>query len=326
MNTNTKENRIELYKQIEKIRETKIIAYVTSSRIGMETQIAPDILPKILEHLDAIGDTKKISLFLCTNGGIITTAWSLVNLIRSFCKEFEVIVPLNCFSSGTLICLGADNIIMTKQALLGPVDPSINGPFNPANGNGTKLPLSVEHVNAYIEMAKKDVGIKSQEGLSNVLIELSNAVSPIALGNAYKTRAQIQMLAHKLLNLRNKKINTTYEKNIIKFLCSESGSHDYSICRKEAREFLKLPIETPSMELYSLIKQIFRNISNDMEMESPFDPQILSLSNDNFSCKRALIESSCYGSDIYVTEGSFIKTINSPIKINRTKEGWIHEQ
>ena len=35
------------------------------------------------------------------------------------------------------------------------------------------------------------------------------------------------------------------EDAIIKFLCSESGSHDYSILRQEAKESLGLDIEKP---------------------------------------------------------------------------------
>lgn len=90
--------RLELYKQLEAQRNSKLLVYVTSTRQGLETQIANDILPKFSEHLDRIGDTQKISLFLYTNGGNTLTAWSLVNLIRSFCEELEVIIPSNCFS------------------------------------------------------------------------------------------------------------------------------------------------------------------------------------------------------------------------------------
>ena len=154
-----RQDRIELYKQIEAERNSKLLVYVTSTRGGLETQIANDILPKFTEHLDMLGDTEKITLYLYTNGGNTLAAWSLVNLIRSFCKKFEVIIPANCFSSGTLICLGSDNIVMTKQATLGPIDPSVNGPFNPnipgINDPNAKLPVSVEFVNAYVEMAKE---------------------------------------------------------------------------------------------------------------------------------------------------------------------------
>ena len=97
-----RQERLDLYRQLEQQRDSKLIVYVTGTRSGFETQIANDVLPKFSEHLDKIGDTKKISLYLYTNGGDTLTAWSLVNLIRSFCSELEIIIPSNCFSSGTL--------------------------------------------------------------------------------------------------------------------------------------------------------------------------------------------------------------------------------
>ena len=83
-------DRKEWYKTIEKERDSKLIVYITGTRPGLETQIANDILPMFVEHLDRIGDVEKISLLLYTNGGDTLAAWSLVNLIRSFCKNFEV--------------------------------------------------------------------------------------------------------------------------------------------------------------------------------------------------------------------------------------------
>ena len=55
-------DRLNLYNRLESQRNSKLLVYVTSTRQGLETQIANDILPKFTEHLDSIGDTKKISL------------------------------------------------------------------------------------------------------------------------------------------------------------------------------------------------------------------------------------------------------------------------
>lgn len=333
-----RKDRLELYNKLEKLRESKLLVYITSTRHGLETQIANDILPKFSEHLDCIGDTKKISLFLYTNGGNTLTAWSLVNLIRSFCEELEVIIPSNCFSSGTLIGLGADKLIMTKQASLGPIDPSINGPLNPMIPGipdpHAKVPVSVEFVNAYIEMAKKDFGITDQRNMTDILLSLSEKIHPLTLGQVYKSKSQIQMLARKLM--RYQKLGDEKEDAIIKFLCSESGSHDYSICRKEAKENLGLNIEKPSEELYKIIKKIYDDISNELEMEIPYNPAILLNTSScyAYTFRRGLIESLENGSDVYISEGELIKQTYMPssglepqitLTDNRTFEGWKHE-
>ena len=215
-------DRLDLYRQLEEQRGSKLLVYVTSTRQGLETQIANDILPKVAEHLDKIGDTEKISLYLYTNGGNTLTAWSLVNLIRSFCEKFEVIIPSNCFSSGTLICLGANTLVMTKQATLGPIDPSINGPLNPMipgiNDPNAKVPVSVEFVNAYIEMAKRDFGITDQRNMTDILLHLSEKIHPLTLGQVYKSKSQIQMLARKLMKWQD--LGEEKENAIIKNLKS----------------------------------------------------------------------------------------------------------
>lgn len=330
------QQRLDLYKQLEEKRNSKLLVYFTSTRQGLETQIANDILPLFTEHLDKIGDTEKISLLLYTNGGNTLTAWSLVNLIRSFCKKFEVIIPSNCFSSGTLISLGADNIVMTKQAMLGPIDPSVNGPLNPGipgiNDPNIKVPVSVEYVNAYLEMAKNDFGITDQDNLTQIMLNLSEKIHPLTLGQVYKSKSQIQMLAKKLLSWQ--KFTPEKEEIIIKFLCSDSGSHDYSIRRKEAIESLGLNVEKPDMELYVMIKSIFDNISSEMELESPFNPLVLGGASPQvpYEFRRVLIESNVYGTDVFLSQGEILKQqLNTPqglqtmVNDSRIFEGWKHE-
>lgn len=337
-----RKDRIDLYKQIEKERNSKLLVYITSTRGGLETQIANDILPKFTEHLDKLGDTDKITLYLYTNGGNTLAAWSLVNLIRSFCKNFEVIIPANCFSSGTLICLGSDRIVMTKQATLGPIDPSVNGPFNPnipgINDPNAKLPVSVEFVNAYVEMAKETFGIKDSADMRDILLSLSDKIHPMTLGQVYRTRSQIQMLARKLMKWH--KLKLEQEDEIIKFLCSESGSHDYSIHRGEAIEHLGLHVEKPTMVLYRIIKAIYDDISTELEFENPYNPHIL-LNQQNpyhYSFRRGLIESLYNGTDVYISEGDLSMTtvggmmspmgpvpVQNQLQDNRIFEGWKHE-
>lgn len=323
--------RLKLYQEIERLRNSKLISYITGSRQNLETQIADDILHIFSEHLDKINHVKKISLFLYTYGGNTLTAWSLVNLIRSYCDELEIIIPSSCLSSGTLICLGADRLIMTKQASLGPIDPSINGPLNP-NIPGdinplSKIPVSVEHVNAYLELAKNELGITDQNCLTQLLINLSNQIHPLTLGQVYKSRNQIQMLAKNLLQWQ--KLDQDKEKSIISFLCSESGSHDYSIRRREARDKLGLNIEVPSDELYFVIKNIFNNICKDMKMTEPFNPALEIYNNSNpyeYCYIRAMIESVDYGSNLFKNNG-ILKIVNSPdgqliLNNQLTFEGW----
>ena len=108
--------RIAIYRQIEQARQSKVIAYVTGDRTGLETAMASDVVDFFVHHLDRIGVVDKISLVLYTRGSDTLSAWTIANLLRTFCDQFEVIVPSRCHSAGTLLCLAADNIMMTKQS------------------------------------------------------------------------------------------------------------------------------------------------------------------------------------------------------------------
>ena len=327
-----RQQRLNNYGQLETMRNSKLLVYITSDRQNAETNIGADILAPFTNHLDIIGDVQKISLFIYSNGGSTLAAWSLVNLIRSFCKDLEVIVPFRCQSAATLISLGTDRIIMTKQGTLGPIDPSTNGLMNPQinlNGQNIRVPVSVEHVNGYLQMAKDDFGLKSSAELKDIYLKLTDHIHPLSIGDVYKSRAQIKMLAEKLLKYHV--IAPENVPKVISFLCSESGSHDYTIYRKEAKEGLGLNIEKPTEELYTVIKSVYQDVENELELRSPYNPNVLlSIQNPyQYSMRRALIESIGGGTDVFISEGSLTKH-NMPggnvgIQDSRTFEGWRHE-
>jgi len=338
--------RIDNYKWIEQNRNSKLLVYFTGDRRGMETQIAVDVLEYFSEHLDKIGRVNKISLLLYTRGGDTMAAYSLVNLIRQFCKEFEIIIPSKARSSGTIISLGADNIMMTKQATLGPIDPSLNSPLNPQNPQipnnpQARIPVSVESIQGFFDLAKNELKLNNEENLKDVLLNLSEKVHPLVLGNVYRSRTQIQMVARKLLQKQLGAEEAEKIEKIVAFLCSDSGSHDYAIYRNEASKELGLTIEKPNDEQYSIIKEIFDDIREELKLLEPFNHnlELVGNMNANYSCRRVLLESLDGGTDVYVTEGELIKAnqvINQPpplppitrstIENQMNFEGWKHEE
>lgn len=327
-------SRKQLYQELEKKRNSKLLVYVTGDRPGLETQIHSEAVDWFTQHLDSFvtGTTfpSKISLWLYSRGGQTLAGWCIVNLIRQFCKEFEVIVFSKAQSTASLICLGADNVLMTKQATLGPIDPSVNSPLNPQLPGGpahARVPVSVESVAGYIDLARKECGIKSAKDLAPSFLKLSDFVHPLALGDVFRARTQIQMLAEKLLKKHNKPFSAGIRKKIIKILCSESGSHDYTISRREARDELGLDIEKPDMDLYNLLKKIHDDINNEMELTARYDPGVF-LGTQNqapYVFKRCLIESVDGGSHKFISEGTLqrVQTPQGPgFHDQRTFEGW----
>ena len=329
------QDRVTLYQSLEKERNAKLLVYITGDRPGMETQIHSEVLDYLVDHVDTFNLPKRISLYLYSRGGETLAGWSIVNLIRQFCEDFEVIVPSKAHSAATLISIGANRIVMTKQATLGPIDPSINTPLNPQVPGGppnARIPISVEAVAAYFELAKTQLKVNNEAQLTSIFLKLSDQVHPIALGSVYRARTQIQMLAEKLL--RYHLTDETKINKIVSVLCSESGSHDYTMNRREAASY-GLAIEKPNDSVYTIIRKIHTDIRKELRLNEKYEASVElgGTSTKTYSYPRVLIESISGGSHKFVSEGILTKQqiqtqmgMIDGVNDQRTFEGWKHEE
>lgn len=320
----------DVYQKISKLQNSKIIAYVTGDRRNMETQIGADVVDIFGKHLESIGKTHRITLILYTLGGDTMATWNIVNLIREYCDELEIIVPRKARSSGTIMCLGANKIILTHQSTLGPIDPSLNSPLGTKvkiNGQEISLPTSVESVKGYFNLAKHELGIRASRDLIQAFLKLSETLNPLLIGDVYRRQGQIKMIAQKLLVYQNcKKKQKT---SIINFLCSDSGSHDYAINYTEAKQ-LGLNVELASAELNSLINDWYNIICDELQLNSPYNPifELAQQNSKSYEYKRVILDSLEYGREQFVSKGTLQKIIlqtgvpNQQINDNRIFEGW----
>jgi hypothetical protein len=196
--------RMELIKKIEEKRNSRLLVYITGDRRGLETRIGMDAFPMFHEHLMRMGKQKKIDLFRYSPGGITIAGYALVNLIREFCEDFNVIIPFKALSCATLISLGANEIVMTPMGQLSPIDPSVQHPLGPVTQipgqpTGQIVPVNVEDVNAFVDLAKKEIGLSNEESMKKVLDLLGTKVHPLALGAVQRSREQIAFLSSNLL-------------------------------------------------------------------------------------------------------------------------------
>ena len=198
-------DRKSLIRQIEELRKSRIVTYLTSDRQGpINARVAMDIIPIISKQLQTIGKTANIDLFLYSAGGDTMVPWRLVSMLREYCDKFSVIVPYKAHSAATMIALGADEIVMSDLSELSPIDPSTANVFNPQDPQNpqNKIPISVEDVMAYFDLAKNKFGIKNDEELAkifNKFVEANPQIHPLALGNVNRIHNLIRVLAKRLL-------------------------------------------------------------------------------------------------------------------------------
>lgn len=269
-----------LIQQIEKARSSRVITYLTSDRQGpFNARIAVDVIPLISKQLQAIGKVQNIDLFVYSAGGDTMVPWRLVSMIREYCEKFSVIVPYKAHSAATMIALGADEIVMSDLSEISPIDPStanVFNPIDPANPIG-RIPISVEDVMAYFDLAKNKFGIKSDEDLSRVFtkfVDSNPQIHPLALGNVNRIHNLIRILARRLLKSHKVPLKDTEVDSIVDYFTEKLYSHQYFIGRKEAKDDLGLKtVIDADKTLSKVMSDLWEEYNKELDFGKMWNPE-----------------------------------------------------
>ena len=203
---------------IQKARGSRVIAVIHRQEsmrffgFPLARYIDMDDAEKVLNAIRTTPPEQPIDMILHTPGGLAIAALQIARALRAHPGRVTVFVPYFAMSGGTLVALGADEIVMTEHAMLGPIDPQINGmPAASIIKVASEKPLSEIDDQTLIFA---DLGHKAIEQLKRQATELLRVPMPPEMAMA---------LAEKLTSGR--------------------WTHDYPITVSEARE-LGLPINT----------------------------------------------------------------------------------
>jgi hypothetical protein len=126
--------RQEVIRHIQEATGRLLVCYVSEHA----TLTRDDVLP-LMDTLHRVPIGGDLDFMLNTPGGDIDAAVKMVGILRrrvAGTGKFRVIVPDFAKSAGTLICIGADSIVMSDTSELGPIDPQIRIPdkgYRPAH-------------------------------------------------------------------------------------------------------------------------------------------------------------------------------------------------
>jgi hypothetical protein len=268
------EQRLELYKKIEKIRDNPLLVYITSIRRFAGSQMAQDVVQEFIKHIFLIPkDKTEIDILIVSNGGDPLTACRIISLLRERFKKVNALIPYVAYSAATLLALGADRIIMHPFSNLGPIDPQLT-----YYKNNKIEDFSSEDLRYFFEYIKSDVGITDQGFLQKCFELFSNEVGPIMIG-ASKRGSQLTLsMGEKLLSLHMKDKNKA--KAIAEKLNKSYYSHGYPVGKAEAKE-IGLQIESNDNEdLDKLMWLVWEDLRDEMECDKPFSPVDIVLNNN----------------------------------------------
>jgi ClpP class serine protease len=120
--------RAEIISKLEEERGTKVITLIHRREPWEENEekhITIEDTEHVLINIRQAPKDKDVDLILHTPGGLVLASEMIAMAIKNHPAKVSVIIPFYAMSGGTLIALAADEIIMEKDSVLGPVDPQL---------------------------------------------------------------------------------------------------------------------------------------------------------------------------------------------------------
>jgi ClpP class serine protease len=229
--------------QIEKKRGSRVILLIhrqeTMNLLGFPLMRYIDVndSEEVLRAIQMTDDDVPLDIVLHTPGGLVLAATQIARAIQGHKGKVTVFVPHYAMSGGTLIALAADQIVMCRHSVLGPIDPQLGG-----------LPA------ASIIKVAEEKPIAEVDDQTLMMADVGR-----------KAIAQVQTMATQLLaeNTDQERARSLAEK-----LATGTWTHDYPIFADEAQS-MGLPVGTDMpneiLELMTLYPQPVRRQGGGVE-------------------------------------------------------------
>ncbi|XOB99668.1 SDH family Clp fold serine proteinase [Deinococcota bacterium DY0809b] len=214
---------------LEKRRKSRVITLIHRQEaisllgIPLARFIDIDDSEQVLRAIRMTDKHVPIDLILHTPGGLVLAAEQIAEALKRHPAKVTVFVPHYAMSGGTLIALGADEIVMDENAVLGPVDPQL----------GNKPAASIVKV---LEM--KEIADIDDETL--ILADVS--------------KKALKQVKDTVVGLLKNTIPDDRVEDVAALLSQGTWTHDYPIDVAQARGF-GLPVSTEMPpEVYELME------------------------------------------------------------------------
>jgi ClpP class serine protease len=229
--------------QLERTRSSRVILLVhrqeTMRFLGFPIARYIDIndSEEVLRAIQMTDDDIPLDIVLHTPGGLVLAALQIAWAIREHKAKVTVFVPHYAMSGGTLVSLAADEIVMCRHSVLGPIDPQLGQ--SPA---ASLIKVAEEKPIARVDdqtLIMADVGRKAI--------------------------VQVKEAARQLLE---RKLSPDKAEALAEKLSTGTWTHDYPIFASTAKE-LGLPVSTNMpdeiLELMTLYPQPMRTQGGGVE-------------------------------------------------------------
>lgn len=229
---------------------------------------------------------KSLLIILDTSGGNVYSAVKIMDLLRSKYKEITIAVPHVAKSSGTMMCCGADKIIMSPISELGPLDKPMIHPDNEmarisaldiVKSIDGMLDTAFERQKEFAEKINSEYGISIQKSLDVASKTITGLISPMLCKEDVKIYNQAKRLLviaenygqeflnqNMLKSIKNKNLRERLAGVMIRRLIWLYPDHSFAIRRNELVEWFFVVELSEKTEIWPDIwKEYIDNRSNN---------------------------------------------------------------
>lgn len=283
----SRDGRKEVIAEIEALRNSRVLSYVTGDRAPTPAQIGDDAVRPIYDQLRTMGHVERLDVFLYSRGGAIDVPWRIATALRTAADEWNILIPFRANSAATLLALGADEIVLGQQGELGPIDPIMSLQRvvpGPGGGQGTAVQdnVNVEDVMAYVKFTRERAGLSDQQALVAGLTKLTDRIDAVTLGSAYRTHSHIRDVARRMLVSRERPASEQEMATIIETLAERVYAHGHAIGLRDAQQ-IGLPANGADDALDAAMWRLLNAYEEDLKLLEPIDPAVVTASQDLYT-------------------------------------------
>jgi len=227
---------------------------------------------------------KKSSLliFLDCSGGNVYAAVKIMDALRTKYKEIIVAVAEEAKSSATLMCLGADKIIMSPVSELGPLDKpmwhsaqegKVISALDIVKSLGSIIDTATNKQRNLANRLVGDFDIKKEKAIGLAGESIANLLTPVLNkedARTYNEALRFLLIAelygkefltdYMLKYLKDKTLREKVAKIVIHNLVWEYPEHSFAIRRRELKDSLFLTVEdAEKFDFWNELWEIFKH-------------------------------------------------------------------
>ena len=214
---NIPKQHIKLIKEYEEKYRRNLFCYNTllGHPAGSIHDIDSQILENLFRSVDISKYGKRLDLIINSPGGLPESAEKIIQTIKAYFKSFRAIIPNMAMSAATLVCMGADKILMSDTSRLGPIDPQMI--FTTKEGHQVMRPAKV-FIDAYTIVLQNAIEAISKGAPPQPFYRLLDNQDPSWIMQCIKARKATEILAKKFLkiNMLSDKTDSEIDK-VVKF-------------------------------------------------------------------------------------------------------------